>query len=463
MSRDGSGDDPKFVDRYRIDGRIDQRWSEVLYAAFDVEMRQPIAVRVLFRMGLDNETFTQGVVELRNAARAVARLTHPSILQVLDVGERDSFAYLVTERLPGSSLKTRLERGERFEPARAVAIAAGLLGALEHVHGAGITHRNINPGCVVLGDGDAVKLSDFDLASFPGRVGSGMMSGKVALMAPEQIVGAGTDSRTDLFQVAVLLYRMLTGRAPFAAAGAWTLAKQVIQENPPAPSQIDASIPQGLDHVVRVALEKNRERRFASAREFSFFLRAALDPKPQQIAAHHILYAALDIGQAGPGGRPWTDDEYGELANLAVEVQGVLSRHGASRGKTVGEELFCCFDAGDGVVPALQACRDHLSHSAVAARLAVRFRALVHHGVVVLADGDAFGDNVGLACSMLTECRDAGIYFSAPAAAALPEEHRSALSPSGIVFDRFTRNAHVAHLVGSAQVYQLAGVASSSR
>jgi serine/threonine-protein kinase len=268
--------DPAYIDRYRIDARVGLRWSEALYTAFDEKMRRPVSIRALFRMGLDDETYAQRVAEQENAAHAVSRLNHPGILQVLDFGTQRAGAYLVMERLPGKTLRARLEDKETFASARAAAITLRLLAVLEHVHNAGILHRNIDADCVVLGDDDSVKLADFDLARLPGTADKpGLMSGKVALMAPEQILGASIDERTDLFQVGLLLYRMLTGRQPFSADSAWALAKQILQQEPLPPSRIDAAIPVAFDDVVANALQKDPAARYPSARAFARALREA--------------------------------------------------------------------------------------------------------------------------------------------------------------------------------------------
>lgn len=454
--------DPEFIDRYRVDRRIEQHWTQVLYCGFDTKVGQPVVIRVRFRHGLEDDTFAQGVAELYNAARAVASLTHEGIQKVLDVGEGDGFAYLVMECIAGTSLKARFASGERFAPERAVAIARRLLDLLEHVHVKGVVHRNLHPGCVFVMERDAVKLSGFDLARLPWRDKRPAdderpvpMSGNMAVLAPEQVLGTGVDQRTDLFQVGVLLYQMLTGMAPFSAPGAWSLAKKIVQENPPLPSECDSSIPPGLDDVVQVALEKHPERRFASAREFSSFLGQAL-VRSGRVGAHHIVHASLD--RAIPVGRdePVTENAYEDLAGLAALVQETLARHGSTCAKTVGAELFCYFAASERVMPALRACQQ-VMRDAASVRPGLHYTILVHHGVLVTESGDAFGDNVGLASRMLAECKAAGIYLSARAVAALPEGDRTALRRADFGFERFIRNPRTAHLVRSPAVYVLTG------
>ena len=460
---EGSGVDPAFIGRYRIDSRIEARGPEVRYVGFDTRLLRSVLIRALSRATLDDESYAQAVAEQRTAAQAVARLSHPGVLQIHDSGESDGFAYLAMERFPGNRLGASLEEGARFEPARAATVVQGLLDTLSHVHQAGILHRNIHAGSVLLGDKDETRLTDFDLARLPFRDGdrlfeseSSIVSGKVAAMAPEQILGLEYDERSEIFQVGVLLYRMLTGRPAFAGPGAWTRAKKILQENPVAPSQIDSAIPPGFDSVIAVALEKAPERRFASATRFAGALRSALDGRLQEMAAHHIVWAAFEIGDAGPEGKPWGDEAYRETGAMSQELPQILRQHGAGLGKVIGNEFFACFSRGEGVVPALQACLGHLRSSSVAVRYAIRFKALVHHGLVISSDGDAFGDDLGLAASMFAACPPAGVYFSAPAVAAFPVADRSVLRLSGVSFERFTRNPKICDLVRSPLVHELA-------
>jgi serine/threonine protein kinase len=267
-------DHPEFIGRYRIDALYEHRGAETLYTGFDTKVQRAVMLRVLFRHKVGAREFALGASELFMAAEAAGRLSPRAVLHVLDVGETHGAAYLVSERFPGKSVASMLKGGARVAAHRAVDITANLLWILDHVHGTGILHRNVNPGCVLVRDDVVVKLADFDLAWLrePAQneaTGARMMSGKHAVMAPEQIVGSAVDERTDLFQVGVLLYRMLTGLHPFPGPGAWSAAKQTLELDPPAPSSVDGSIPQELDEIVQVALAKNPEQRYSSAREFT--------------------------------------------------------------------------------------------------------------------------------------------------------------------------------------------------
>jgi class 3 adenylate cyclase len=168
---------------------------------------------------------------------------------------------------------------------------------------------------------------------------------------------------------------------------------------------------------------------------------------------HHIIYADLCIPDAAPDGSAWPDEVYDRTLALARELQGILVAHGGIHGKIVGALIFSCLRNSEALIPALTACRRHFQQSATAKELSTGLRALIHYGEVVVADGDAFGDNVGLAASMLTECRAPGIFLSAPARSTLTDAAALRLAP--FRFDRFTRNPRVANLARSPDVYEL--------
>jgi serine/threonine-protein kinase len=178
------------------------------------------------------------------------------------------------------SLKSLFDGGVRPTPAEALDLMRSLLCALAKLHADGIVHRNLHPGCVLVDEAGRVTLAGLALAAGPGlpRTGTdGELSGALVTMSPEQIQGTGCDIRSDIFQAGVIFYQLLTGIPPFAAAGAWGRAKQVIGEDPTPPSLIDAAIPAWLDAATLRALAKDPSQRYGSAAEFA----AALTPVAQ--------------------------------------------------------------------------------------------------------------------------------------------------------------------------------------
>jgi len=159
--------------------------------------------------------------------------------------------------------------------------------ALEFAHEAGVVHRDIKPANVMLDSQGRAKLTDFGVArvtdsdrTHAERTQAGTVVGTPAYMSPEQIQGQRIDRRTDIFSAGVILYQFLTGQKPFTGEGAWTVAKKIIQEDPPMPSSINMALSPEFDRVVAKALAKDPDQRFATAREFSQALKRAAEGKP---------------------------------------------------------------------------------------------------------------------------------------------------------------------------------------
>ena len=212
-------------------------------------------------------------------AQAVARLNHPHIVQVYDFAEEGDVAYLVMEFIRGKELKNFFDANERFDIKEAVRIMCELLDALDFAHNAGIIHRDIKPANVMLDAQARTKLTDFGVARVQDsdrtqaeRTQAGTMVGTPAYMSPEQITGGTIDKRSDVFSAGIILYQFLTGEKPFTGGGAWTIAKKIIQEDPPAPSSLNNAVTPFFDAVVNKALSKNAETRYQSAKDFGVAL-----------------------------------------------------------------------------------------------------------------------------------------------------------------------------------------------
>jgi hypothetical protein len=168
-----------------------------------------------------------------------------------------------------------------------VRIMCELLEALDFAHEAGVVHRDIKPANVMLDGQGRTKLTDFGVArvtdsdrTHAERTQAGTMVGTPAYMSPEQIQGQRIDRRTDIFSAGIILYQFLTGQKPFTGEGAWTVAKKIVQDDPPMPSSINVALSPEFDRVVAKALAKDPDQRFATAREFSQALKRAAEGKP---------------------------------------------------------------------------------------------------------------------------------------------------------------------------------------
>jgi serine/threonine protein kinase len=248
----------------------------VVYAAHDDRLDRPVAIKVI-RAGGDPNARER----LWREARTAARLNHPNICQVYEVGEADGQFYIVMERLDGESLSAKLARGPL--PAReALTHGLAILAALEALHQQGLVHRDLKPSNVFL-TRHGSKLLDFGLAraTVPDLAVAetsvtlpGMMIGTPQYMSPEQASGLPLDIRSDLFAAASLLYEMLSGRPAFPGRTAVEVLHAILNATPPALGGSDLIV--AIDRVIRRALEKRPEDRYATPEAMAAALRETL-------------------------------------------------------------------------------------------------------------------------------------------------------------------------------------------
>jgi serine/threonine-protein kinase len=217
-------------------------------------------------------------VRFAREVASAARLDHPGCLRVLDHGLSTRGPYLVSELLGGDNLRQRLGRG-RFAPRDAVRVADALLAALEHAHERGVVHRDVKPDNVVYrrrDDDRDLVLVDFGLARAVGDASvtrQGTCVGSPRYLAPERVLGRPADERADLYAVGAILFEMLTGRPPFVGATALEIARQQVERPLPELGGLRRGIAPQLAAVVRCALAKQPDHRFARAAT----MRAALE------------------------------------------------------------------------------------------------------------------------------------------------------------------------------------------
>jgi len=288
--------DLKALGRYRIDRVLGKGAMGVVYEGFDPRLNRRVAIKVILKAHLDEDLAKDYSQRFVREAQAVARLNHPNIVQVHDFGEEGDIAYLVLEYIEGKELKSFFDAKAHFEVKEAVRLMGELCDALEFAHNAGIVHRDVKPANVMIDSQGRAKLTDFGVARVQDVMrtqGTSTMVGTPAFMAPEQISGGSVDRRTDVFSAGIILYQFLTGDMPFTGSGTWTIAKKIMQDEPPRPSSVDASVTPLFDAVVNRALAKSPEGRYQSAREFAIALRRALDGQPAEDDSLKTIIAPL--------------------------------------------------------------------------------------------------------------------------------------------------------------------------
>ena len=274
MSVHGIARDTVVDERYKVLNRIGSGGMADVYCAEDLQLGRRVALKLLYRRFAEDEEFVE---RFRREASSAAGLQHPNVVAVFDRGEFDGTYYIAMEFLEGRSLKQLVRQEGALEPDRAIDLVIQILKAARFAHRRGIVHRDIKPHNVIVDDEGRAKVTDFGIA----RAGAsdmtetGSIMGTAQYLSPEQAQGHPVDARADLYSIGVVLYELLTGRVPFDAESAVTIALKQVSEEPVPPSHYNPAVSDQLEDVVMRALQKDPAFRFADAEEFIVALEQA--------------------------------------------------------------------------------------------------------------------------------------------------------------------------------------------
>lgn len=264
------------MDRYvgkRLDGRYEIQeiigvgGMAVVYKAHDNQENRTVAIKILKSEFVSNQEFIR---RFKNESKAIAMLSHPNIVKVYDVSFGDLIQYIVMEYIEGITLKEYIERQGSLRWKDAVHFTIQILRGLQHAHDKGIVHRDVKPQNIMVLPDSTIKVTDFGIARFSRsdqRTITDKAIGSVHYISPEQARGEKTDEKSDIYSVGVMLYEMITGQMPFQAESAVSVAIMQLQREPKNPSEINGSIPQGLEQITMHAMQKTPERRYQSSAE----------------------------------------------------------------------------------------------------------------------------------------------------------------------------------------------------
>ncbi|MCB1821673.1 MAG: serine/threonine protein kinase, partial [Candidatus Competibacteraceae bacterium] len=262
---------------YRIEALLGRGAMGVVYRGVRLEDNQPVAIKTVHTSLLVRPERDAILTRFRQEAAIGMRLRHPLIVRIHDCGEQEGILYLTMQLVEGQELGRLVEHLPTLPLGMKLAIVLQVLNALAYAHQQGVIHRDIKPSNILVRRDYTIVLTDFGIAHVHGSelTHTGELLGSPLYMSPEQLCGAAIDERADLFSAGVVFYYLLTHRKPFIADSLPTLMYKVLQEEPPAPSTINQELSPVFDHVLRRALAKRLEQRFASALEFATALRQA--------------------------------------------------------------------------------------------------------------------------------------------------------------------------------------------
>ncbi len=289
--------------KYEIRRELARGAMGIVYEAYDPLIKRRVALKTIRPDQLDGERAADMIARFRREAQAAGRLNHPNIVAIYEFDEDAGTAFIAMEFVEGRELKDCFAANERFRMADIERIMTALLEALDYSHKQGVVHRDVKPANIFLLDNGGVKVADFGIAHIESSnlTQVGTVVGTPNYMSPEQIMGLPVDGRSDLFAAGVILYQFVTGERPFAGSSTTTMQK-VLKEEPLPPSTLNVQLPPAIDAVVRKALAKRPDDRYATAHEFARALQGAVrttvarqDPEATVVAP---------VSEAAPAPRP---------------------------------------------------------------------------------------------------------------------------------------------------------------
>jgi tRNA A-37 threonylcarbamoyl transferase component Bud32/tetratricopeptide (TPR) repeat protein len=303
----------RVADRYEIQSLVGKGAMGQVYRAHDTVLDRPVALKVMAAQIADDPELKH---RFEREARAVAKMTHPNVLTVFDLGSLpDGSPYIAMEFLDGKDLQksARVPGGMTLE--RKVQIIVHVLTGLNHAHQRGIIHRDIKPANIFILDDGSVKIMDFGVARLSSHTmtADGNIVGTADYMSPEQVKGDKVDGRSDLFAVGCMLYELVTGRRPFHSDNLMAIFYKITHDPPlfdlvPGGAEYDALLP-----ILKKALAKSIDERYQTAYDFAVDLREWLRAHATTESTQHVLESLVDLEAPTHAPQPLTEAPGGTL------------------------------------------------------------------------------------------------------------------------------------------------------
>src|SRR5512136_338875 len=282
------------IGRYHILEQLGEGGMATVYKAYDTRLETDVAVKVIRTENLPQSGLETALRRFEREAKALAKLTHPNIVPIIDYGEYENSPYLVMKFLPGGTLKQIL-KGQPVPWQSAASLLIPVARALDYAHRQGMIHRDVKPSNILITADGAPMLTDFGIAKIIDQditmdlTGTSATVGTPEYMAPEQVVSKTVDRRADIYALGIVFYEMLTGRRPFEADTPMAVLFKHASEALPRPRQFVPGLPEPVEKVLFKALAKKPEDRYQSMEEFAAALDSLLSSpqrlRPEQLRA----------------------------------------------------------------------------------------------------------------------------------------------------------------------------------
>ncbi len=316
---------------YEILDKLGEGGMGEVWRARDERLNRTVAVKILPDAVASDPSRR---ARFEREARTLAALNHPNIVAIYDTGNQDGCSYIVSELVDGESLRSVIDGG-KLTPRKAIDIAVQAADAIAAAHAVGIIHRDLKPENILIASSGRVKVLDFGLARRQAPADSakgdrtatmalsepGVVMGTVGYMSPEQVRGAETDHRSDIFSFGAVLYELAVGKRAFRAASSVETMHAILHDDPPGLQADSSTLPSALEAVVRRCLEKRPEDRFQSAADLAFALRAI---SPTALSGTHPSMKPAEPGRRAP--RRWWKPVLASGGVAALALAGWFGR-----------------------------------------------------------------------------------------------------------------------------------------
>ncbi len=429
---------------YRVEELIGHGGMGVVYLAFDLRLKRRVALKLMTPDLAVDERFRE---RFARESELVMSLEHPNVVPIHDAGELEGQLYLAMRYVEGTDLRALLRAEGALAPARGVAIVGQVAHALDAAHAKGLVHRDVKPSNVLLDESEHVYLADFGLTrrvtDDGARLGDARSLGTPAYLAPEQIEGRPVDGRSDVYSLGCLLYECLTGEPPFVGPSRLAVAWAHLEEEPPSISVRNRRLPQALDAVIRKAMAKEPEERYATCGELVTAAETALGidrPRRRALlalaaAAAAIVVAALAAFAVAAISSP-TDDATGaspppdperlvRIDPATNRVSAEIDVGAAPTATAVSGRTVWVYNRLDGTVSEVDAARNEVLHTT---EVSTEPATLAYGTGPVLAADAAGAWLVGYDFR-----RDRHLLTRVPAGGGRAKEYRLGMDPAAVV------------------------------